>query len=413
MRISTSMLFNSSVQTMDNQQSQLLGLEDEISSGQAFSTPADDPVGAAQAVQLSATYATLNQYSTNQNSALTSLKTEDTTLGSVTSVLQSIEQLMQKAAGGTLNSSNLSAVAQQMSSDRDELLTLANTTDGSGNSIFAGFQSTSEVFSNAPGGGVTYNGDQGQRLVQVSTTSTVAVGDSGASVFMSVPSVGTDPVPAGSAINTGTGTISPVTVTNSTVSTNSDTYSIVFGTDPTTGDSTYTVTDTTTGTALATDAAYTSGSAIDLGNGMNVTISGTPVSGDTFSVSPPNASANSDLFATIDSVIAALQTPTSGDASASANLSNALTTGMTQLSNSLTNVTTVQASVGGREQEIEALQSVTSSNQLQTETTLSNLTSTDMTAAISEYEEVEDALTASQKSFASTENLSLFQYINP
>jgi len=412
MRISTSMLFSSSVQTMDNQQSQLLSLEDEISSGEAFSTPADNPVGAAQAVQLSATSVTLSQYSTNQSSALTSLQTEDSTLSSVTSVLQSIDSLMQQAAGGTLNASNLSAVAQQMSSDRDQLLTLANTTDGTGNAIFAGYQSTSQVFSNASGGGVTYNGDQGQRLVQVSSTSTVAVGDSGASVFMSVPSVGTSPVPAGDLNNSGTGTISAVTVTDATASSNSDAYSIQFGNDAS-GNLTYTLTDTTTGTALATDAAYTSGSAIDLGSGMNVTISGTPASGDNFSVTPANASANNDVFATIDSVIAALQSSTSDDDTASTNLTNALTTGMTQLSNSLTNVTTVQASVGGREQEIEALQTVTSTNQLQTETSLSNLTSTDMTAAITQYEQVEDALTASQKSFASTENLSLFQYINP
>lgn len=412
MRISTSMLFSSTVQSMDNQQSQLLSLENEISSGQAFSTPADNPLGAAQAVQLSATSATLSQYSTNQNSALTSLQTEYHALSSVTSVLQSIDSLMQEAAGGTLNDSDRSAIAQQMSSDRDELLSLANTTDGTGNAIFAGFQSTSQVFSNASDGGVTYNGDEGQRLVQVSSSSAIAVGDSGASVFMSVPSVGTAPVPAGSLANTGTGTISPVTVTSATAASNSDAYTIAFDTDSS-GNLTYTLTDETTGTALATDAAYTSGSAIDLGDGMNVTISGTPAKGDNFTVTSANSSGNSDVFATIDSVIAALQTPTSDNQTASANVTNALTTGMTQLSNSLTNVTTVQASVGGREQEIEALQTVTSSSQLQTETSLSDLTSTDMTAAITQYEQVEDALTASQKSFASTENLSLFQYINP
>lgn len=413
MRIASSMLYSSSVQTMDNQQSQLLELEQEISSGTAFTTPAENPVGAAEAVQLSSTNATLGQYSTNQSDALTSLQLEYSTLTSVTGTLQSVNSLMEEAADGTLSDSDRSSIAQQLTSDRSQLLDLANTTDGSGNYIFSGFTSTSQVFTNAAGGGVVYNGDSGQRVMQVSGTANIAVADTGAAVFMTVPSVGTSPVPAGSASNTGTGTIGAVTVTDSTASTNGDTFSISFS-DDANGDPQYTVTDTTSGTVLASDQAYTSGSAIDLGTGMNVAISGTPAAGDTFSVTPANSSANSDVFATIDNVISALQaSSTSNDATASATLTNALTTGMTALGNSLTNVTTVQASVGGRSQEVEALQTVTSSNTLQTQTTLSDLTSTNMTATISQYEEVMDALTASQKSFASTQGLSLFQYINP
>ncbi|HTR10931.1 MAG TPA: flagellar hook-associated protein 3, partial [Paraburkholderia sp.] len=37
----------------------------------------------------------------------------------------------------------------------------------------------------------------------------------------------------------------------------------------------------------------------------------------------------------------------------------------------------------------------------------------DTVAAISQYEQLSNALTASQKSFAATQNLSLFQYLNP
>ena len=149
---------------------------------------------------------------------------------------------------------------------------------------------------------------------------------------------------------------------------------------------------------------------------MNVTISGTPsgtAPGDSFTVTPGTASANSDMFATIDNVIAALNTPTQGTTAATATLQNALTTGMTALGNSLSNVITIHASVGGREQELQALQTVTSTNSLQVTTSLDDLTSTDMTSAISQYTQLENALTASQKSFATTQGLSLFQYINP
>lgn len=413
MRIATSQLYSTNVTTMESQQAQILQLQQQISSGTALSTPADDPLGAAQAVQLSATSATLSQYSTNQGTALTSLQLEDSTLTSVTGTMQSLNSLIIEAQNGGLSDTNRTALAQQMTGLRNQLLTLANTTDGAGNYIFSGFQSTGQVFSNASGGGVTYNGDAGQRVMQVSGTRQIAVGDTGAQVFQSVQSVGSDVVPAGSSLNTGTGVISAVTVTDPSQATNNDTYSIDFSDDGS-GNISYTVTDSTANPpTTTTPAAFTAGDAIPLGNGMNVSISGAPAGGDSFSVTPANDSSNTDVFKTIDNVISALETPTNGSNAAIATLNNQLNTGLTQLGNSLSNVITVQASVGGREQEVKALQTVTSTNSLQTTTNLQDLTSTDMVSAISQFEQLSNALTASQKSFAATQNLSLFQYINP
>ena len=416
MRIATSQIYSSNVATMDSQQSQLLQIQQQISTGVSISNPADNPLGAAQAVTLSATSATLTQYSANQNTALAALQLEDTTLTSVTSTMQSIHSLIIEAQNGSLTDTARQGIAKQMQGYRDQLLTLANTTDGAGNYIFSGFQSTSQVFSNKSGGGVTYNGDAGQRVMQVAGSRTIAVGDTGAAVFQSVQAVGSDIVASGSSnpANQGTGVISGVTVTDPTQPTNNDNYSITFGTDPVTGALTYSVTDkSVTPVTPSPPATFTSGSAISLGSGMNVTITGTPATTDTFSVTPATASQNTDVFTSIDSIISALNTPVSGSTAAVANLSNALNTGLTQIGNSLSNVITVQASVGGREQEVKALQTVTSSNSLQVTSNLSDLTSTDMTAAISQYEQLSNALTASQKSFAATQNLSLFQYINP
>ena len=412
MRIATSQIYSTSVSTMENQQSQLLQVQQQISTGVAISNPADNPLGAAQAVTLSATSATLTQYTSNQTTALTALQLEDTTLSSVTSTLQSINSLVIQAQNGSLNDNDRQALANQMEGYRNQLLTLANTTDGAGNYIFAGFQSTAQVFSNKSGGGVTYNGDSGQRVMQVAGTRTISVGDTGSSVFQSVQSVGTDIVPSGSSKNTGTGVISAVTVSDPSQATNNDSYAINFTTDSS-GNLAYTVTDKTTGTTSATPITYTAGSAIQLGSGMSVTMSGTPAVGDAFGVAPATSSQNTDVFATIDNIISALNTSTGNAPAGIANLNNALNTGLTQLGNSLSNVTTVQASVGGREQEVKALQTVTSTNSLQITSNLDDLTSTDTVAAITQYEQLSNALTASQKSFAATQNLSLFQYLNP
>ncbi|PLZ00668.1 flagellar hook-associated protein 3 [Burkholderia sp. WAC0059] len=418
MRIATSEIYTSTVQTMNNQEAQLAQLEDEISSGQALTTPASNPVAAAQAVQLSATYSTLSQYSTNQTDALTSLQLEDSTLGSVTTELQSFNSLLESANSGTLNDTDRAALAQQLEGVRNQLLSLANTTDGTGSYLFAGYDANTQPFTNSASGvGVTYSGDEGERTMQISDTTQIAVTDPGSNVFMAV-SAGATPVASGSSANTGTGTIGAVTVSNPAAVPNDANYSITFS--DTTGTLTYGVTDesTTPPTQLSTAQTYTAGQPITLGSGMSVTISGTPASGDAFSVQSANLSTagngtGTDVFAAMDAVIAALQSPVSGNDAAAANLTNVIATATTQISNELTNVSTIQASVGGREDQVEATQTLTSSTSTQTQTNLSGLVNTNLTSTISEYEQVETALTASQKTFAETSSLSLFQYINP
>ena len=118
------------------------------------------------------------------------------------------------------------------------------------------------------------------------------------------------------------------------------------------------VTDRPAASAGTTSGAqtFTSGTAITLG-GQSVVISGAPAAGDSFSLTPATQ-AGTDVFANIDAAVAALRTPVTPGAG-TANLTNAISTAMGKLANTLNNVITVQASVGGRENEVQALQSVT------------------------------------------------------
>ena len=73
----------------------------------------------------------------------------------------------------------------------------------------------------------------------------------------------------------------------------------------------------------------------------------------------------------------------------------------------------MQASVGSRDQELQALQTSMSNNMLQAQSNLSDITDVDMVSTISQFQQVQNALSAAQKSFVQVQNLSLFQYINP
>ena len=262
-------------------------------------------------------------------------------------------------------------------------------------------------FTSNAGGVVTYNGDGGSRQVQIAPSTSVAQGDSGASVFLTVPSIGSAPVPAAGAANTGTGTVNAVTVTNPTALSNNDLYTITIG--GTAAAPTYTVNDATTGTTSAAQP-FASGTAINLG-GQSLTISGTPNAGDTFTVTPATQS-DTSVFSVISSIISALNSPVASGTQGQTALANALATATTQLQNSMSNIQVVQASVGGREQQVKAMQTVTSTASVQTTSNLADLTSTDMPTAITQFEQLQNSLQAAQKAFVSVANLSLFQYMS-
>ncbi|MDN7798785.1 flagellar hook-associated protein FlgL [Burkholderia vietnamiensis] len=413
MRISSAQFFQLNVSQMNDQQAQLSQLYQQIASGVSLQTPADNPVGAAQAVQLSMTSATLSQYTANQSTALASLQAEDQTLQSVSTVLTGVQTLTVRAGDGSLADSDRAALATQLQGYRDQLMTLANTNDGAGTYLFAGVNNSSAPFTSSPNGTVSYVGDSGTRQVQIGDSSSVAQGDTGAAVFMSVQSLGSDPVPAADAANTGTGRITAVTVTSPSAATNGHHFAITFGGTP--AAPTYTVTDSSAKPPTTTPAqAYTAGASIALGGGMTVSVSGTPSAGDSFSVTPgPQATGGADIFSTLDSMIAALKTPVTGNPVAAAALSNAMMTGSIKVGNTMRNVTTIQASVGGREQEVKAMQAVTQTASLQTTSNLTDLTGTNMVTTISQYLQVQNALTGAQKAYVQLQNLSLFQYVNP
>jgi flagellar hook-associated protein 3 FlgL len=424
MRISSSQYFTLNVETMNNQQASLANMYAQISSGKALQTAADNPLGAAQAVALTAQAANLAQYSTNQSSALTSLQQEDSTLSSVTNVMQSIQALVVNAGNGTLSDTDRSALATQLQGYRSTLMTLANTTDANGNYIFAGFQGGSQPFTdNASGVGATYAGGPGQRQVQISDTRTINVADPGSAIFQSVSSNESTPVSAGSAANAGSGTIGPVSVSNSSDPANSLIYTITFGTTTTgtppatTTVSSYSVTSldpsTTppTVTAPTTPTPYTAGDNITLGS-QSVAISGTPTSGDTFTVAPANTgkTSDTDIFTSLDSLVNALKQP-ADSAAGQATLQNALTTAGTKIGNTYNNILTTQTAVGGREQEVTTTQTAMQTTSTQTANNLADLISVNLPSAISQYEMTQNSLQAAQQAFAQIQKMSLFNYL--
>ena len=193
MRISSSTIYDASVNAMQQQSAKLLQAQQQIATGRRILTPADDPIGAAQALQVTQSQTMNAQYSTNAGSASDSLTLEESVLGNITSLLQDVRDIAVTAGNGAFSSTERAILATDLSGRYQQMLGLANTVDGNGQYLFSGYKGGVRPFTErVPGtmGTVDYNGDQGQRLIQISPSEQLAVSDAGGDVFQHIPAAG-------------------------------------------------------------------------------------------------------------------------------------------------------------------------------------------------------------------------------
>jgi flagellar hook-associated protein 3 FlgL len=389
--------FTTTIQALENS---INATQNQITAGKSFTTASQNPTAAGSVNNYTQALAQSQQYGTNASSAQTNLNTEDNALSQVQNQLNTLRDLALEANNGTLSSSDRTAIATQAVQIQNSLLALANTTNGNGEYIFGGYLAQSQPFS-LTAAGATYNGDQGQRQVQIAAGQTVADGDNGDTVFNQIKTGnGTFQVTAAAA-NTGSGLIGATSVTSPAAYVAGN-YNITF-TDATH----YTVTDSAAPPNTVSNGTYTDGSTITF-NGQQITLTGTPAANDSFAVS---SSTNQSIFATVQNLVTALQSQASSSPGAVTAVNNSIGNAINNLDQSLTNISNVRASVGGRLNSITTQQSVAGSQQVQLQTSISQLQSLDFATAITTLDQQNTTLSAALQAFQLTQGLTLFKFL--
>ena len=397
MRITQNLMQTQFLASLGSLESNVSQTQNQISTGLAFTTPAQNPAAAGNVNTYDQLLSQSQQYTTNANSAQTNLNTENNALTQVQSQLQTLRSLALEANSGTMSQQNLAAIATQASQIQQSLIGAANTQNGNGEYIFAGYAAQTQPFTQSATG-ATYTGDQGQLQVQIAAGQTVATGDNGNTVFNQIKTGNGTFTVAANAANTGSGLIGATTVSNPAAYTGGS-YSIKF-----TAPNTYQVLDSTS--TVVTSGTYTSGQAISFA-GLQVTLSGQPATGDSFAVAP---STNQSLFTTVQNLVNSLTTAAAGPLNSTA-LSNSIGGTLNNLDQALANVSTVQASVGGRLNAITSALSIGTTQQTQLQQSISNLQSLDYPAAITTLTNDQTALSASMQAYSLTQGLTLFKYL--
>ena len=106
MRVTTGMIFNSGVASMQKQNTRLLDTQQQVAASQRVLRPSDDPVASARALEVTQSQGVNALYATNQGYANDALKLADSKLGAANDILTYVRTRAVESGNGGYNKSD-------------------------------------------------------------------------------------------------------------------------------------------------------------------------------------------------------------------------------------------------------------------------------------------------------------------
>ncbi|PJL11090.1 flagellar hook-associated protein 3 [Stenotrophomonas maltophilia] len=396
-RISTGMMYSQSVALMMAKQAKLSHLEQQIATGSKIVSAKDDPVAAGAAVGLDRSLAALERMKLNGNNVQNRLGVQENTLAQVNDLMARVNDLTIQASNPALSAPDKKTLITELNQIRDGLLSLANSSDGTGRYVFGGTNDSDPPFAKIDGK-VVYRGDQTQRQVEVGPDTYVRDALPGSEIFLRIPTGDGFVDGSAAAGNTGNGVLTNITRDGSD-SWNGQSFSVRF-----TAADQYEVLDgagnvTSTGT-------YKAGSELEI-NGVRLQIAGAPATGDSFNV---QAASSRDIFGTMDKLIAALDADTGTPAKMAAQ-QNELQSALRDVGRAAERMIDSRAAGGAQLKALDNAAEMREANGVTLKTTLSQMRDLDYADALSQYQLESTALQAAQTLFSQMQSMSLFNKI--
>ncbi|MBN28020.1 MAG: flagellar hook-associated protein 3 [Alteromonadaceae bacterium] len=408
MRISTGQLYDRSIRAVLDNQDDLSDVQQQLSTGKKLLRPSDDPVGSAQVIRLTEEIDLINQYNKNNNLLTNSIEQEETILGNVTDNIQRARQLMIQAGNGILDVDDRKAIAIEIGQIRDQIFDAMNSQSANGEYIFAGYQSATPAFSynaGASGNKYAFEGDEGLNEIRISNTFSLAMNNSGQTVFEDVYARLDSQITSSSGVASASTRISTQNEFDQFHSQNYDPVVAAnneFQISISAADQ-VTITNVGTGAVVGTQP-FISGEPFEF-KGQEFTIEG--VVGDTvnYALQKPE---KKNIAETLNDFYNSLNDENISDQDYAQAISDALI----GVDNSLTSIADSISLLGGK---LNVAQSVFASNldlEISNKTARANIEEVDYAEAVSELSKQEAALQAAQATFAKVTGLSLFDYIS-
>jgi len=186
MKISTTLYFDRANQQLGDVQGELAKTQEQLSTGRQIVKPSDSPDKASLVTRLDSELARQAGYQSTLKSVNTRLQTEETALTNTSDVLTRMKELAIQAASDSLSPADRQSIALEISSLKEQVLSLANTQDTNGNYLFAGSRVGSPAFGKDAQGNVVYQGDESRMKVAVGDNRRMNLNMPGSDAFVKV-----------------------------------------------------------------------------------------------------------------------------------------------------------------------------------------------------------------------------------
>lgn len=406
MRISSANAYDNTIETLQRRQSDLSDLQTRLTSGKRVLKASDDPAAAARAERALAAEMRSETSQRSVEASQVIVSQTESALGDAGELLQQIRETLVASGNASYSDRERSQLAASLKGMRQQLLAVANRSDGAGSYLFGGQGSSQPPFIDKPAG-VQFSGTSGR--LQTDTDTELPLSTDGAATWLKA-STGNGVFVTSSALNSVSGSeITGATVDAGSVSDPSalfpvpDTgYRIHFSSSSTYDIESYSLSSGVT--SYETTGTYQPGLAIDL-HGMSVTVSGVPTAGDQFNIEPSTPTLS--VFDSIDQAIADLQTPNRTSAQRLQSTADSLR----DIDASMATLNLVRTAAGGTLNRIDNETSRLATQKLSAQTTRSNAEDLDMVEAIADFQNQQTGYEAALKSYSMVQKMSLFQYL--
>jgi flagellar hook-associated protein 3 FlgL len=186
MAISTNYAFSVAVKQMQDVQAKITKTQSQLATGEMTANASDNPDATASIQRLQTAITRQASYAKSLTQADSRLATQETSISGASDALIRIKELSIQASNDTLSPQDRSNISIEIRSLRDQLLSLANARDESGNYVFGGARTGSQPFAADASGRISYAGDQSQVSVAIGEQRQIAVGGVGSQIFSTV-----------------------------------------------------------------------------------------------------------------------------------------------------------------------------------------------------------------------------------
>lgn len=184
MRISTAYAFESSMAHLQRRQAQLTETQAQLTSGKRVRLASDDPAAAAAAERALAAGARAEAHLRALAESRNAMQQTETALGDAGDLAQRARELMVSAGNASFTDAERATLADALRGIREDMLAVANRSDGAGRYLFGGQGSDVEPLRDAPGG-VVYDATTGQLSAAAGEVTPLSL--DGSAVFLLAP----------------------------------------------------------------------------------------------------------------------------------------------------------------------------------------------------------------------------------